>query len=601
MNDALGSAYRLLEPLGEGAMGTVWRALDRRTDEHVAAKILHRHLSTDPEIVARFVRERTVLLRLRHPGIVSIRDFVLEGERIAIVMDLVTGGDLGALRRRSGTFTPARAAGYAAELAAALAHAHGEGIVHCDVKPANVLVDTETLRLTDFGVARILHSTTAHTSGTVAGTPVYMAPEIIAGERPAPPADVYALGMVLYELLAGRAPFAAGHSLSALHCAFQMAPRRLPGMPEVLWRVIEGCTAKDPGVRPPLEHVIASLRSAVPALGAAPALAPVSREAPLAATAVPLTPLSPPLPVVSGGGRGEDTQSGRGENSTIPPASVAATGGGAVAGNGKGRAAPRSGRRALIAVGACAVAAAAVTALFVTIPRDEPTRLVSQGRPTAPESTPPSTSPATSEVPGATTKSDAPETTRKPSRGSVTTTTKPPKPVQSPKAVVTKPPVKTTAPKRTVRPAEEKKPEPTKEPVTKQSAVAPEPEGETSPEPKPQVSESCRSWGAAGSGVYMSPCIKVSGGKIYMMGRMRGPVGMAADIGIELYDSRTETTVSKRLACHDMRFAYEGEIETCGWYEVSAATGRWYVTKQRWKRTGTSAFGGGLESAEIRW
>ncbi|TDD32453.1 serine/threonine protein kinase, partial [Nonomuraea terrae] len=299
MDDSLGSSYRLVEILGEGAMGTVWRALDRRTGEQVAAKLLHPRLTREPDTVTRFVRERTVLIRLRHPGIVSIRDFVLEGDRIAIVMDLVTGGDLSALVRRSGTLPAATAATMTASLAEALAHAHERGVVHCDVKPANVLVDQATgaLRLTDFGVSRILHSSTASTTGSVAGTPVFLAPEVLRGERPSPAADVYALGMLLYELLAGRPPFAGGHGLSALHSALHMAPRRLEGMSDTLWGVIDACTAKEPAARPPLDQVTPVLHAAARTESQLP-LPPVSRDEPLSATAIPLpnTPTSPPQP-----------------------------------------------------------------------------------------------------------------------------------------------------------------------------------------------------------------------------------------------------------------------------------------------------------------
>ncbi|NRQ34289.1 serine/threonine protein kinase, partial [Nonomuraea sp. NN258] len=329
MDNSLGSAYQLMEILGEGGMGTVWRALDRRTGEQVAAKLLQPRLSRDADVVAKFVRERTVLVRLRHAGIVSIRDFVLEGERIAIVMDLVSGGDLGALVRRHGTLPPAMAARMTASLAEALDYAHAQDVVHCDVKPANVLVDEATgaLKLTDFGVSRILHGATGHTTGTVAGTPVYIAPEILSGSRPTPAVDVYALGMVLYELLAGRAPFAGGHGLSALHSAFHMVPRRLDGMPDALWTVITACTAKEPSARPPLSHVIAMLRAAAPEVASAGRIAPVSREHPLSATAAPLAAgTGTPLP----GGTGAPLAAGTG----TPGMPGAADPGGAGAGPG---------------------------------------------------------------------------------------------------------------------------------------------------------------------------------------------------------------------------------------------------------------------------
>ncbi|PZG44193.1 hypothetical protein C1I98_17480, partial [Spongiactinospora gelatinilytica] len=285
-HDALGSGYQLLDKIGEGAMGAVWRAVDRRTGEHVAAKLLHGRLLDDPDIVGRFVQERNVLLRLRHHGIVAIRDFVIEGSRVAIVMDLVEGADLGRYLRERGTLPSAETVGIVIELADALAAAHAAGVVHRDVKPANVLLG-RTVMLTDFGVARILQGPTAAATAVV-GTPIYMAPEAIEGASAAPAADVYALGMVLYELLAGRAPFAGGNHLSALHSAFNMAPRRLPGMGDEIWSIIQDATAKDPARRPTVPALAERLRAVLPAVQATGALPRVHPDAPLAITTVPV-------------------------------------------------------------------------------------------------------------------------------------------------------------------------------------------------------------------------------------------------------------------------------------------------------------------------
>ncbi|MGW0070642.1 protein kinase domain-containing protein [Streptosporangium sandarakinum] len=300
---SLGSRYVLLDEIGAGGMGSVWRARHRDTGEIVAVKLLRDGLAGDEDLVLRFVQERNVMRSLRHPNIVTLRDFVIEGERLALVMDLVEGGDLRALLRRRGTLPPAEAAGLMAQVAEALAAAHALGIVHRDVKPGNVLLDGTTgrTRLTDFGVARIVHGPGLTQTTSIIGTPSYLSPEVADGGPATPAVDVYAAGLILYELLAGRPPFVGEHPMALLRLHATAAPRRLPGMPDPLWRIISDCAAKDPAGRPHAGEVAAALRGAAPSLAGLPALPPVAREDAPAVTSEPLpAPAGRPDPAVQG-------------------------------------------------------------------------------------------------------------------------------------------------------------------------------------------------------------------------------------------------------------------------------------------------------------
>ena len=180
--DALGAGYRLLDRRGRGAAGEVWRAVDRRTDEVVAAKLLRSEHVADRDLVGRFIRERSILTTLRHPNIVAVRDLVVEGDRLAIVMDFVDGGSLRDVLREDGPLPPALAVGVAAAVLDGLAGAHDQGVLHRDIKPDNVLLSEGwrdlrpgDVKLTDFGIARIVADGAGTTTGLL-GTPEYMSP-----------------------------------------------------------------------------------------------------------------------------------------------------------------------------------------------------------------------------------------------------------------------------------------------------------------------------------------------------------------------------------------------------------------------------------------
>jgi len=275
---ALGASYRLEERLGRGATGEVWRAVDRRTDEVVAAKLLRQEHTSDQDLVGRFIRERSILTGLRHPHVVAVRDLVVEGDRLAIIMDFVDGGSLRDVLTHEGPLPPQRAAAVVAAVLDGLAAAHAQGILHRDLKPDNVLLsrswrdlDPGAVRLSDFGVSRMVADGRGTTTGLM-GTPEYMAPELLVTGTCDLSADVYGAGILLYELLAGRTPFAGpGTDYTIAHRHVASVPPPLP-VPEGLARQLEAMLAKDPTARPAAAESAAALRRVVPSLAGVPAL-----------------------------------------------------------------------------------------------------------------------------------------------------------------------------------------------------------------------------------------------------------------------------------------------------------------------------------------
>ncbi|WP_055495128.1 serine/threonine-protein kinase [Streptomyces sp. TP-A0356] len=278
----VGSKYLLEEPLGRGATGTVWRARQREAagaeaavagqpGETVAIKVLKEELASDADIVMRFLRERSVLLRLTHPNIVRVRDLVVEGDLLALVMDLVEGPDLHRYLRENGPFTPVAAALLTAQIADALAASHADGVVHRDLKPANVLLKQYDGQmhpmLTDFGIARLADSPGLTRTHEFVGTPAYVAPESAEGRPQTSAVDIYGAGILLYELVTGRPPFSGGSALEVLHQHLSAEPRRPSTVPEPLWTVIERCLRKNPAQRPSAENLARALRVVAEGVG----------------------------------------------------------------------------------------------------------------------------------------------------------------------------------------------------------------------------------------------------------------------------------------------------------------------------------------------
>ena len=269
--DVLADRYELNSRLGRGGMAEVFRAHDRRLDREVAVKVLAPHLLSDARSIDRFDREARAAASLNHPNIVNVYDAINEGDTHAIVMELVEGPTLADIIEREGRLSFEEATRTAINIADALQAAHDRGLVHHDVKPRNVLFDSDgSLKVTDFGIARAASSDIT----TVQGSPPYLAPEQARGGQSDRRSDVYALGCVLFEMLAGRPPY-EGDSSSAVVMAHIDAPipelsRFRPDVPRDLERVVTRALAKDPderydsaaALRADLTHIEAGLAPA---------------------------------------------------------------------------------------------------------------------------------------------------------------------------------------------------------------------------------------------------------------------------------------------------------------------------------------------------
>ncbi|MDH6434838.1 serine/threonine-protein kinase [Streptomyces sp. SAI-144] len=275
----IGSRYTANQILGRGSAGTVW--LGEGPEGPVAVKLLREDLASDQELVGRFVQERTALLGLEHPHVVSVRDLVVDGNDLALVMDLVRGTDLRTRLDREKRLAPEAAVAIVADVADGLAAAHAKGVVHRDVKPENILLDMQgplgpggshPALLTDFGVAKLIDSPRRTRATKIIGTPDYLAPEIVEGLPPRASVDIYALATVLYELLAGFTPFGGGHPGAVLrrHVTETVVP--LPGIPDELWQLIVQCLAKAPASRLRASELGVRLRELLPLLAGMPPL-----------------------------------------------------------------------------------------------------------------------------------------------------------------------------------------------------------------------------------------------------------------------------------------------------------------------------------------
>ncbi|MFI7579917.1 protein kinase domain-containing protein [Kocuria kalidii] len=293
--------YELGPRIARGGTATVYRAVDTRLQRVVAVKLMHAHLAEDPAAADRFVREARAAARLSHPHVVSVLDQGHAPDGVPyLVMEHVAGSTLRDRVRGRGPLSPRDALALLEPVLDGLAAAHREGLVHRDVKPENVLIaDTGRVTVADFGLTRAVDQHTA--TGTVLGTVGYASPELVTGRRVDTRADVYSAGIVLFELLAGRRPFAGGPLAVARAHAEDGVPdlRSLdPGVPDALARLVARATARDPQGRPAdagafLEELRAAREVLRPAeLDRVPPAGPVRGPGPAPTRLVPAGPPS---------------------------------------------------------------------------------------------------------------------------------------------------------------------------------------------------------------------------------------------------------------------------------------------------------------------
>jgi beta-lactam-binding protein with PASTA domain len=302
--------YEIHSRLGRGGMADVFLARDRLLDRPVAIKVLFPEYAADPNFVERFRREATAASNLTHPNIVGVFDFGRQGGTYFMVMEYVNGRSLADILHADGTLLPQRAADIASDVAAALGFAHRNGVVHRDVKPANILVSsTGAVKVADFGIARAMNAATEQDltqAGAVMGTATYFSPEQAQGGNPDPRSDLYSLGIVMYEMVAGQVPFQGDNPLAIAYKQVHDPPPPLaevaPGVPPAYDAIVAKLLAKAPTARYPsaddLRTDLRRFREGLPvaaqtAAGAAAALTSMT-------PAVPPAPPAAPTQVVAG-------------------------------------------------------------------------------------------------------------------------------------------------------------------------------------------------------------------------------------------------------------------------------------------------------------
>lgn len=252
----LGGRYEILERAGGGGMAVVYRALDTYLHRQVAVKVLRSQLAADEEVVARFRREALAAARLTDPRIVSVYDVGRDRDTYYIVMEYVSGMTLKEKIRREGALSPKEAALVAVEVLEALSHAHGEGLIHRDIKPQNIILTHDgRVKVADFGIARAVGHGTMTAGERIMGSAHYLAPEQALGKAVDARTDIYALGVVLYEMLAGEPPFQGESPLAVAMQHVQGSPPSLaekrPALPKELVAIVERAMERDPERRFP--------------------------------------------------------------------------------------------------------------------------------------------------------------------------------------------------------------------------------------------------------------------------------------------------------------------------------------------------------------
>ena len=251
----LNSRYQLLERLGVGGMADVFRARDLMLERSVAIKILHETYSDDNAFQDRFRQEARAAANLSHPNIVTVHDFGFDHDQLFIVMEHIPGKDLKTLLRQRGRYSVEDAIPLMVQACAGIGYAHRAGLVHCDIKPHNMIVTPDArLKVTDFGIARALSTIMPDERADVVwGSPQYFSPEQAVGEAPSPASDVYSLGVVLYEVITGALPFTAPTSdeLARMHLEANPVPPNeyIPDIPSALEEIMLKVLSKEPAAR----------------------------------------------------------------------------------------------------------------------------------------------------------------------------------------------------------------------------------------------------------------------------------------------------------------------------------------------------------------
>ena len=245
--------YRVVDRLGRGGMGTVYKAVDETLDRHVAIKVLNSEFG-DGDVLRRFRAEAVTLARLSHPGIATIYELHRQQDELMMVMEFVRGETFHQLADRVGQLEPPQAAHLCIQVLDALGHAHRAGVIHRDLKPANLMVsEAGTVKVMDFGIARVLGSEQFTLGGLMMGTPAYMAPEQVMGQVIDARADLYAVGVVFYRLLTGRLPFIADTAIAMAQKQISEQPTPLaearPDLPGWCSQVVDRALAKEPTQR----------------------------------------------------------------------------------------------------------------------------------------------------------------------------------------------------------------------------------------------------------------------------------------------------------------------------------------------------------------
>jgi serine/threonine-protein kinase len=264
--------YQIIERIADGAMGIVYRGVRLNLDRPVAIKVMHASLRDEMKGKERFEREAKVMARLEHPHCVSIIDFGLHGNKPFVVMELVRGRSLYEVLVEQGRFEVTRALDIMGQVLSGLSHAHEQGIIHRDIKPANIMVTPKAplgvhVRILDFGLARMLGSSASLSDGVAVGTPSYMAPEQCRGDALDARVDIYAAGVVLFEMLTGRKPFVADEPIEIIKQHLKDPPPRLsdvaPGDYGAVEDVVSRALSKDPADRYPSAVAMAEALAAV--------------------------------------------------------------------------------------------------------------------------------------------------------------------------------------------------------------------------------------------------------------------------------------------------------------------------------------------------